>query len=98
MYQIQNPSLCHLLEAPKSSADFQSNSPLPNPGSYFAHSHQSKTFNPYVVAKPSYEFGQKTTFLHTAAGQQSNPNSSAGKLIQNGIRLVGLANSPNDSK
>ena len=75
----------------KSGAYFQSNpTMLPNSGSYFASHQQSKTYNPYT-AKPSYEFGQKTTFVHT------NP-SGGGKIIQNGIRLVGLANSPNDSK
>ena len=81
----------------KSGAYFQSNpSLLANPnnpntnntGSYYAH--QSKTFNPYNAGKPSYEFGQKTNFLQSA--------QSGGKVIHNGIRLVGLANSPNDSK
>ena len=74
----------------KSGAYFQSNPPLAptttNTGSYYAH--QSKTFNPYN-AKPSYEFGQKANFLQSASG---------GKVVHNGIRLVGLANSPNDSK
>ena len=79
---------------------FQSNPSLqpPNPnnpntnntGSYYAHQ-GSKTFNPYHAGKPSYEFGQKqTNFLQSA--------QSGGKVIHNGIRLVGLANSPNDSK
>ena len=79
---------------------FQSNPSLqpPNPnnpntnntGSYYAHQ-GSKTFNPYHASKPSYEFGQKqTNFLQSA--------QSGGKVIHNGIRLVGLANSPNDSK
>ena len=80
----------------KSGAYFQSNPPLNttsqnttnNAGSYYAQ--QSKTFNPYT-SKPSYEFGQKAPNF-----MQSTP--SGGKIIHNGIRLVGLANSPNDSK
>ena len=68
----------------KSGAYFISNPPPPTSGSYYAH--QSKTFNPYSQSKPTYEFGQKTAFLQHGAG----------KVVHNGIRLVGLANSPNN--
>ena len=64
------------------------NSNLPTNGSYYAH--QSKTFNSYTT-KPSYEFGQKANFLKPAPTQST-------KVVHNGIRLVGLASSPNDSK
>jgi len=77
----------------KSGAYFQSNPPLAPPtGSYYTHG-QSKTFNPYTTAKPSYEFGQQqkqATFLNPG----HHPGAS--RIVQNGIRLVGLANSPND--
>ena len=72
----------------KSGAYFISNPPPPTNGSYYAH--QSKTFNPYSQTKPTYEFGQKTTFLQHGG--------VSGKVVHNGIRLVGLANSPNESK
>lgn len=73
----------------KSGAYFVSNPPPPTTGSYYAH--QSKTFNPYSQTKPTYEFGQKTTFLQHGVGDRN-------KVVHNGIRLVGLANSPNESK
>ena len=37
-------------------------------------------------------FGQKTAFL------QHGPGGDRSKVVHNGIRLVGLANSPNESK
>ena len=73
----------------KSGNYFQSNPGPPNAsGSYY--SHQSKTYNPYSSKPPSYEFGQKMSLLQ--------PGTSSTKIIQNGIRLVGLAQSPKGSK
>ena len=75
----------------KSGAYFISSPPPQSSGSYYAH--QSKTFNPYTQTKPTYEFGQKTAFL-----QHGQAGGDRSKVVHNGIRLVGLANSPNESK
>jgi hypothetical protein len=80
----------------KAGAYFQSN-PGPAPqGPYYAH--QSKTYNPYNnnTIKPAFEFGQKNNFLQP--GVHVNGPGNVTKVIHNGIRLVGLASSPNDQK